>query len=245
MKKADRRFVIALMVIIPSFVIIGMMILLSLSSNEANQKIQVDLFHALLPLLAAWVGAVVAFYFGTENLQQAQETLEKSLSAKQELTSKTIDDILKDLPDAKQVRKVQMDTDIKKVAKDLQEMSNVLVVDKINKPLGVLYRWDLAKQAKVNIYEDTGDEDTKDKTLEDFIGEIKNEFITKQPWSITEGIANYALLSLSDNLLQAKQKMEEIAKSDQALLSVRGFVIDKNSKIIAVINFANLTKGIV
>ena len=111
------------------------------------------------------------------------------------------------------------------------------------------------QRVMVNAYSkqllDTEDETTEaettedSKTLETVIVEIKNEFITKKPWSATEGVVNYALLSLSDNLLQAKQKMEEIAKSDQSLLSVRGFVKDKNAKIIAVINFANLTKGIV
>ena len=242
--KATRRFWISILIIAPSFVLITVMIFfVTYLTTPKNEEILEKLLLGLLPLLAAWVGAVVAFYFGSENLAQAQQTLEKSLSAKQELSSKTIDDIL--LPDAKQIRKVKMDTKIGEVRKELQDISNVLVLGDNDNPLGVLYRWDLAQWAHVNIYDDPKDPKDDKKNLSQVIEMITEEFITKKPWSEKEGVVNYALLSLSDNLLQAKQKMEEIAKSDQSLLSVRGFVIDKNAKIIAVINFANLTKGIV
>jgi hypothetical protein len=48
--------------------------------NNSNQSF----FNILLAVFAAWVGAVVAFYFGSENLHQAQQTLQNVLSAKQE-----------------------------------------------------------------------------------------------------------------------------------------------------------------
>jgi hypothetical protein len=39
--------------------------------------------------------------------------------------------------------------------------------------------------------------------------------------------------------------LEKMSKSGDHLLSVRGLVIDKESKVIAIINFADLTKGII
>jgi len=164
------------------------------------------------------------------------------LTTKQGLTSETINDILTNLPGAKKVRKVKMNTKIKKVSEELRDITNVLVVNDKDNPLGVLYRWDLADQAKVKINEH---ENTDDNNLSDVIELITEEFISNKSWSKKEGVVNYALLSLSDNLLQAKQKMVEIAKSDEVLLSVRGCVIDKDAKIIAIINFADLTKRIV
>ena len=84
------------------------------------------------------------------------------------------------------------------------------------------------------------------KSLSEIIEKITSEFITDKPWSKTNGIKNFAILDPKLNLLQAKEKMEKLAPSEKMLLSVRGFVIDSNkSKIIAVINFANLTRGLV
>jgi len=231
------------MIIVPSFLIIGIMMVILIIPNEGDKETQVNLFHALLPLLAAWVGAVVAFYFGAENLQQAQQTLQDVLTAKQKLAKETIEELLSDLPEAKDVKIVKMDDTIEKVRKDLKNISNVLVVNTDEKPIGILYRWDLAEHADVNIYAPE-DKDNKDKLSEKIV-KIKEEFITKKPWDKDNGVPNFALLSLKDNLLQAKEKMEELAKSRNHLLSVRGIVLDKESKIIAIINFANLTEGVI
>lgn len=201
-------------------------------------------FNILLAVFAAWVGAVVAFYFGSENLQQAQQTLEKvALSAKQELAKKTIEELLAELKEAKNVKKSKMNHTVLQVRKELQTMSNVLVVDDNDEPLGVLYRMDLEKYPDIDIDDEKDPND--DNKLSEIIEKITEDYITKKPWSKEKGINNYAILSLKDNLLLAKEKMEEIAGSVDHLLSVRGIVLDKESKVIAIINFANLTKGIV
>jgi hypothetical protein len=122
-------------------------------------------------------------------------------------------------------------------------MTNVLVVDDNDKPLGILYRWELPKYVGVSIYADTDANDTK--KLSDVIEKITEDYVTRSPWSKDKGVKNYATLSLKDNLLQAKEKMEEMAQSHDHLLSVRGLVEDKELKVIAIINFSNLTKGII
>ena len=106
--------------------------------NTGNQTF----FNILLAVFAAWVGAVVAFYFGNENLAQAQQTLRETLTAKQQLSKKTIEDLLVDLDEATDVILVTMEDKIKDVREKLRESTNILVVDAKDRgrPFGVLYR---------------------------------------------------------------------------------------------------------
>ena len=262
------RIRLGILIIAPAFILIAFMVYMQYSTsietmetlktlvNEDNpQKITAvadvfdnvnasnqSFFNILLAVFAAWVGAVVAFYFGSENLQQAQQTLKQVLSAKQELAKKTIGELLTELKEAKNVRMSKIDDTISKVRKELQTMSNVLVINDKGAPLGVLYRVDLEKYVGINIDDDK--KGTKDDIeLSEVIGEIKSDYITMKPWS-KEGVPNYASLRLDNNLFQAKEMMEEIAGSVDHLLSVRGIVMDKGN-VIAIINFANLTKVIV
>jgi len=91
-------------------------------------------------------------------------------------------------------------------------------------------------------FEKNKDNDPLSKHIES----IENEFITGKAWKKTDGVENFAILDPKLNLFQAKVKMEKLAGTEKILLSVRGFVIDPNtSKIKAIINFANLTRGLV
>ena len=206
--------------------------------NASNQSF----FNILLAVFAAWVGAVVAFYFGSENLQQAQQTLRTVINAKQELANKTIEKLLTELKDARDIKKSKLNDNISVVRKELQTMSNVLVIDDKEKPLGILYRVDLEKYGKI-VIDEPHEMDYDKKPLSEFTTKITADYITKKSWK-EDGILNYAALSLTDNLLQAKNKMEVISGSTERLLSVRGLVIDKGI-VIAIINFENLTKGII
>lgn len=264
-----RRFVVALMIILPSFLFIGYMIYLQETSLETtidnikeipgemsvnatkeilkstfeeHNKNRQNLLNSLLPLFAAWVGAVVAFYFGSENLEQAQKTLAKVMSPEQKLSSKSISDLLQEHPSVKSIVTVTMDYEIGDVKTKFSNGTNVLVVKTENKPLGILYSSDLAKQGGVNLYEP---DSTNDKNaLSSVIVKIKSDKIKKSPWT-SDGIKNFASLYLDDNLLQAKNKMKEMAVSDENILSVRGVVLDKDDKAVAIVNFANISSGII
>ena len=118
----------------------------------------------------------------------------------------------------------------------MQTTTNVLVINDKKSPIGILYRWNFVDQVEVKLNE----ESNKDKKkLSDVIGDIKKEYVTGKSWSKTDGIKKL-YRDLSDNLLQAKQKMEDLAKSAEILLSVRGIVVE-DYKPVAIINFANLT----
>ena len=266
----SKRFMLAIGIVLPAFILIGYMIFLQQNSLEntidnikninaglTNEEIKIlvketfeeynknrqSLLNSLLPLFAAWVGAVVAFYFGSENLQQAQKTLDKVLTPRERLASKTIADVIKENPLSKEVVTVKMDDSIKDVKSKFYNDSNVLVVSSEIEPMGVLYSGDLSKQGKIILYEE--DKINDSKPLKDIIESIISDKITKSKWSKDKGIRNFATLAINDNLLQAKEKMEEMSHSKENILSVRGIVINKSGKVEAIINFADLTEGII
>jgi hypothetical protein len=97
----DRRFLLAAIIVGSAFALIGVMLAIHWStvstvirnaSNVTNltnvldslDKSNQTLFNILLPVFGAWVGVVIAFYFGSEQAKKAQETLVKALSPQDE-----------------------------------------------------------------------------------------------------------------------------------------------------------------
>jgi hypothetical protein len=204
------------------------------SLDRSNQT----LFNILLPVFGAWVGVVVTFFFASEQTKKAQEvqqslqqSLVQALSPEEEKLSKIkVEDLLNKYPAARNVRKVTLDNTIKEVLDSFGDLSNVLVVDKEGKPLGILYKADL-----LGIF---GKKDTKidahyNEPLRNHIGSITEDFIKKTQWSET-GIRNYATLALNTTLLSATEKMNAI--SDQ-VNDVVGLVMDTNGIPISVVTY--------
>ena len=78
---------LATIIIIGSFVIIGIIIFLFYFSATGNQSMQ-TMLTATLPLIGAWVGAVIAFYFSSKNLESATKSVQNlvvGLSGQQKL----------------------------------------------------------------------------------------------------------------------------------------------------------------
>lgn len=241
-KKAERRYLIAILVIVPSFVVIGIMLFIIMLPNVGDKEIQVNLFHALLPLLAAWVGAVVAFYFGTENLQQAQETIQKAVESKGDKSvTMTIKDLLDELPKARDVVTVKLKDSIQEVDKSFSDndLTNVLVVDDEKRPLGILYKWNFLEKIKLG----TPSPPATDE-LNNHIDKIDSDFVSKKKWKRDEGNMNFATLSLKDKILEAKGKMTERAGDEDSVLSVRGIIKNEEGKVSGIINFSNLTEAL-
>ena len=199
--------------------------------NKTNQTV----FNILLPVISALMGTVVAFYFGSENLAKAQETLEKAMiSPEEKLSQSTIADLMKNQPKTKDVKTIAMkdDVTIEKAKKAMDDITNVLVITPDGKPLGILYIWEIEKLENLGA---KGDDKLAEK-----IGLIDKDFITKSPWS-KAGVKNFAVLSTGDTLLDAKKRMDAIAQSLNNRLSVRGIVLDEQEKVMGIINFANIS----
>jgi hypothetical protein len=149
------------------------------------------------------------------------------LSRDEKLSSIKIEQVIKDYPEAKNVRKVKMSDTMKNLKDAFEDVSNVLVVDNNDKPLGILYKLDIFENDEIKEKLDSNTD-----RLEDLIEKIEKDFITKGKWSKDKGIKNFALLSLSDNLISAKEKMHAVGG-----LAVRGVVTEPNGRATAIVTF--------
>lgn len=239
-----RRFILALLIIGPSFALIGCMIFIPMSDmSDKTRAFYGDFFQVILPLLAAWVGAVIAFYFSSESIEKAQETLQRVMTPKDDLSSRTVEDLVKEHPSVKEVQEVTMESTVGDVKGVFDKLTNTVVVDSDYKPLGILYEKDF-KLVEEQYRKKQSTEPGNDK-LGNFIECIKEDLLTKSPWDKTRGVDNYAKLSLNDNLYKTQEKMQYIARSRDNILYVRGIVTGDDSKVVAIINFANITSGII
>jgi len=196
------------------------------------EKSNHDVFNMLLPMLGAWVGAVVAYYFGSKNLDKAYETfsdVSKSHSDKKIL--EIINEIVTKHPDSMEIAKVKLNDKLKDVEKSLKEYGNVVVVDDKEKPLGVLYKEDLSDYRLNHI------SDWQDKKLEEIINtpdELKDS-ISGKSWT-KDGVRNFATLTLQDSVQDAISKLDAIKSKNP---DVRGIIMTVN-KMIGIVNFSIL-----
>jgi hypothetical protein len=210
---------------------------------QSNQ----NMFALMTTVFGAWVGAVVAFYFGAKNLAAAQssidkiqqsqgETIRKALSPQEKLSQMTVEQLLNENSTAKNVITVSMQTnvgDVKKKFSDNRDLTNVLVVDVNQKPLGLLYKDDLAKLRN----EGETPEAIDGRQLGERIENIKDDFVTHRPWNKATGVKNYAELSLADNLQIAQSAMQ--AKADGP--KVRGIVLDMQGKVVGIVDYTMIS----
>ena len=71
------RYKLAYLTIISGFITIVLFIVYSFFYPQVLEAKEV--LHAILPMIATWVGAIIAFYFGRENFEAAQQQIKKML----------------------------------------------------------------------------------------------------------------------------------------------------------------------
>lgn len=196
------------------------MIFYSLIVTNNNNTHFKDAMNLIIPLIGAWVGAIIAFYFQSENLQKAQETIDKLLVRR--LRSTTIKELLAKYPSARDVKSTDVDDnttigDIKNELNEPKLKGGPLVIRKRKdgKVFGLLYH-----QHLTSLYHKHKNLQSNDKFL-DKIGGVQ-DFLTGRKWDREHGIENYAKLSLDDSLEIAKNKLRSISGSAE----VRGLVFD-------------------
>jgi hypothetical protein len=256
-----REFRLSRYIIIGAFIFIGIMLgvhLITLQSvvlkpvsgdviNSLIDKIDTSnqtIFNILLPIFNAWVGVVVAFYFGssqakraqdalTEQAKSAHDTLIKAFSREdQKLTNITVEQALKQYPSASKVSTVTLKDTLTKVMSTFADLSNVVVIDDTDRILGVLYKSDLLEIDDIKKQDITDKKYTDATYLDSLIEQIAKEFVTKKKWD-KNGINNYAKLQLNTSLLEAKNLMTQISDTINDLL---GLVVE-NGKLVGVISY--------
>jgi CBS domain-containing protein len=263
---------LALLIVVPAFILIFYMLSIQqATNNEALSSVtnvsslngtqigeltgfykeifqsNQNMFALMTTVFGAWVGAVVAFYFGAKNLAAAQGTLDKiqqtqgeainrALTPQEKLSSTTVEQLLNENPTAKNVITVTMQTNIGEVRKkfsDNKDLTNLLVVDVNQKPLGLLYKDDLRELQSQSETPEAID----GKQLGERIENIKDDFVTHRPWNKATGVKNYAELSLTDNLQIAQSAMQ--AKADGP--KVRGIVLDTQGNVVGIIDYTMIS----
>lgn len=206
--------------------------------NQSNQT----LFNTLLPVFGAWVGVVIAFYFGSKQAEIAQETLAKTITSDEEkLVALKVQALLDKYPETQHPITAKLTDRIEDVLAAFarsRTLTDVLVVDKDNKPAGILYRSELLSilgpltpEGKLA----TGHEQDNPKSLYEKLGSINNHLLipgrkwmldgdpVKEPPSSSpteksppspenSTIANFATVTADDNLFRAKERMINISK---------------------------------
>ena len=118
--------------------------------------------------------------------------------------------------------------DVNKKFSANRDLTNVLVVDDAQKPLGLLYKNDLPELKNAGEI----DEATDRIQLVERIEKIQDDFVTHKPWNKVTGVKNYAELSLADNLQMAQTKMQE--KADKP--AVRGLVLNTQGIAVGIVD---------
>jgi len=251
--ETSRRFWLAVLIIAPAFILIVVMLgiqsatvgsIIQRTADTTNasalnelfdrtERSNQTLFNILLPVFSAWVGVVIAFYFGSEQTKRVQDTLEKVLTTEEKLSGTKVQDLLNKYPSTKNIHKVTLEDTIKDVINKFGDFSDVLVV-KDDKPLGVLYQKDLYGKTELK------DKDIKtlyEKKLKDVITQIEEEYITKQKWDIDKIMNNFAEVKSKDSLLTARKLMYERSKQ---IGDVRCVVVDESGKVVGIFGFDSI-----
>jgi len=105
---------------------------------------RLDVLDSVLAVLGVWVGAVIAFYFGSENMELAQRGIKNTIDT---LTSDRLKTILAEEAMLTPVYMVNREQLINEAIDLLEKkkVDSVVVVDNKDKPLGILYYKEILK----------------------------------------------------------------------------------------------------
>ena len=208
------------------------------SVNNAN----LNVFSIILSLFGAWVGAVLAFYFGSQSLDKAYSSLSQAQSSIDKIVSDNrlaeikVEEIIGKNPDSMKLLKVKLDWKIDIIVRTAEERNYQFVMvtdDTQNKVLGLLFISDLsASKSKADLI-------SLDETLEKFLTDNEiTDTITKRRW-MKDGVTNFVAAGMEDSLNTIVDKMKQLNES----LSVRAVVMDKGVPV-ATITYDMISKEI-
>ena len=212
--------------------------------NASNLTI----YSIIFSLFGAWVGAVLAFYFGAQSLERAHDSLNKAQSSINQIVSDnrmlgvTVKEIIDKNPNCRDIKPFTFDSLVADIVKGAKEKNYrfVMIGDNETNPTkvsGLLFMDDLKKDKSEKELE------VEPKKLKEYLDDPQTSVIdgiTKQKWSSQPpGVQNFVSTSLDENLNTLYDKM---IKKDPSL-SVRGVVFE-NSKAIATITYENILSTI-
>jgi len=197
-----------------------------------------NFFNVLIPVFGAWIGAIIAFYFGAKNNEnvyhsfaQAQQSVSEAIG----LTTgrvKTVKDIIETKAECKNIIKSDLTENIKTMLDKTKEIDNVLIMSN-NKPKAILYLKDLYQTVTKDAILQNHQKDTVETVLQNY---KPKDSIKQFEWSNGNIITNYATLRLSDSVNEAITKLK-VVKDDP---NVRGIIFE-NDEPFGIVNLQTLT----
>lgn len=194
--------------------------------GEINAS-NLNLFSVILTLFGAWIGAVLAFYFGSQSLDKAYTSLKQAQDSINTLVLDTglagvkVSEIITKNPDSLKLLKFKLTEKIKEIvskAKDVNYKHVMITDESERKVLGLLFISDLLK------IKSEGDllkvEDTLGKFLE--TNEVTDD-ITKIRWT-KQGVKNFVPANMDDSVKNVVDNMKGLGDS----LSIRAVVMEKD-----------------
>ena len=186
----------------------------AMRKNDGDEAITI--LNMILPMFASWVGMILAFYFGQENFESANQEVRKLVDklTPEERAETSIASIMRPLDDMDffQITKGKGDQDIK-----LSELSNkyngskvsrLPIIDADKKPKYMIHESSISK------YITTGGK--SDDTLEAFITtQSKEGFV----FGLNKG---FVIVSEQSTLATAKKRMEGIRSCQDIFITKEG-----------------------
>ena len=182
-------------------------------------------FNILVPVFASWVGTVLAFYFGRENFQtaneQARETNKQMLTMAQQAqpqgATRSVAEVMKPLADI-EVTRIPAGGDNGSVllsqllAKFKPRINRMPVLDSAGKPVYIIHEASI-KEYLADV-DQAADSDLLEKFLEQQAGE-------KPPLLYGNGEA-FAVVKESATLVEAKAAMDALPRCLDVFVTVNG-----------------------
>jgi hypothetical protein len=196
--------------------------------GEINTS-NLNLFSIILTLFGAWIGAVLAFYFGSQSLDKAYSSLSQAqdsisnLVLDSGLAGVKVREIITKNPDSTKLLKFKPTDKIDKIVKAAKDINykHVMITDESErKVLGLLFISDLLKY----VSKSEGEMLTVEETLEKFIeiNEVIDD-ITKLRWT-KQGVKNFVIVNMDDSVKNLVDKMKGLGDS----LSIRAVVMEND-----------------
>jgi len=208
--------------------------------REVNAS-NTNLLSILLPVIGAWVGAILAFYYGNKNMDKITESIKAAATLpydEEKLANMKVDDILDKFPEYKEVVTAKISESVGACYSKIPEKAtNLLLLDDSDRPLGIIYKTDFTRNTA-----------RKEEQIRSEAGSFANFFtsminagtpikdiITEQIWTsngLDKGKKNYAHIDKNDNLLQARIKMREVSQRQE----MKGVILE-GDKVLGIITY--------
>lgn len=189
--------------------------ILALVAILKDSKNTMTIFNIVLPVFASWVGTILAFYFGRENFESANQQVRELVQrlTPEERAKKPVTSIMRPLRDIAYLQiptgKTEKDISLEELLDKFKgSVSRLPIIDAGQKPRYIVH------ESSINKYIASGGK--KEDTLEKFITTQKKAGIM---FGADKG---FVLVSEQSTLAIAKKKMEEIPSCQDIFITKGG-----------------------